>query len=62
MQPRVLPPPGKRTRHTNKLDFVYREVLKAVLKHKHAWPFEKPVDAVKLNLHVSDGRTKRRII
>ncbi|CAJ0607955.1 unnamed protein product [Cylicocyclus nassatus] len=50
VQPRVVPPFGKPTRHTNQLDYLLKTVLKAVMKHKHAWPFVTPVDAVKLNL------------
>lgn len=52
VQPRVIPPPGKPTRHTNQLDFLQKEVLKAVLKHKHSWPFAKPVDSIRLSLPV----------
>lgn len=52
VQPRVIPPPSKPTRHTNQLEYIQKEVLKAVLKHKHSWPFSKPVDSIKLNLPV----------
>ncbi|MFH4979228.1 hypothetical protein AB6A40_005937 [Gnathostoma spinigerum] len=50
VQPRVIPPLGKPTRHTNQLDFIMKEVLKPAMRHKHAWPFTKPVDAARLNL------------
>ncbi|VDD86960.1 unnamed protein product [Enterobius vermicularis] len=50
VQPRVIPPPGKPTRHTNQLDFIMKEVLKPAMRHKHAWPFMKPVDAARLGL------------
>lgn len=52
VQPRVVPPMGKPTRHTNQLEFLKKEVLPAVFKHKHAWPFTKPVDSKKLNCPV----------
>lgn len=52
VQPLVIPPVGKPTRHTNQLDYLNHVVLKAVLKHKHSWPFAKPVDTQKLNLPV----------
>uniref|UniRef100_A0AC34RSG6 Bromodomain-containing protein n=1 Tax=Panagrolaimus sp. JU765 TaxID=591449 RepID=A0AC34RSG6_9BILA len=50
VQPRVVPPPGKPTKHTNRIEFLYT-VIKSLKKHNHAWPFEKPVDAVKLILN-----------
>ncbi|TKR72234.1 hypothetical protein L596_019714 [Steinernema carpocapsae] len=50
VQPRVVPPPGKPTRHTNQLEFMAQNVLKPALKHKHAWPFLKPVDTNRLNI------------
>uniref|UniRef100_A0A914RM86 Bromo domain-containing protein n=1 Tax=Parascaris equorum TaxID=6256 RepID=A0A914RM86_PAREQ len=53
IQPRVIPPLGKPTRHTNQLEFILKEVLKPAMRHKHAWPFTKPVDAVRLSLPVS---------
>jgi hypothetical protein len=55
VQPRVVAPPGKPTRHTNQLDFIMRDVLKPAMRHNHAWPFKYPVDTVKLNLPVSDS-------
>jgi len=50
VQPRYVPPPGKPTRHTNCLEFIANQVLKPAMKHKHAWPFCKPVDTVKLGI------------
>ena len=37
---------------TNQLHYMKTVVLKAVVKHQYAWPFLKPVDAVKLNIPV----------
>ncbi|PAV81262.1 hypothetical protein WR25_08470 isoform B [Diploscapter pachys] len=50
VQPRVIPPIGKPTRHTNQLEYILNTVLKEAMKHKHSWPFQTPVDAVKLGL------------
>ena len=50
--PRVIPPVGKPTRWTNRLEFIDKEVLKYAKTHKHAWPFIKPVDAIKLAIPV----------
>jgi hypothetical protein len=50
VQPRVVPPPGKPTKHTNQLDYLYNTVLKAVKRHSHAWPFVKPVNIIELNI------------
>lgn len=37
-------------RMTNQLQFLQKNVMKAVWKHQFAWPFHQPVDAKKLNL------------
>ncbi|XP_078075569.1 bromodomain-containing protein 2-like [Mustelus asterias] len=37
-------------RMTNQLQYLGRVVVKALWKHHFAWPFQQPVDAVKLNL------------
>ncbi|XP_037963728.2 bromodomain-containing protein 3-like isoform X2 [Plutella xylostella] len=37
-------------RVTNQLQFLQKNVMKAVWKHQFAWPFHQPVDAKKLNL------------
>ena len=44
--------PG-RGRKTNQLQYLDKTVIKAVSKHRYAWPFLTPVDAVQLNLPVS---------
>ncbi|CAA0059112.1 Bromodomain-containing protein bet-1 [Caenorhabditis elegans] len=59
VQPRVLPPFGKPTRHTNKLDYIMTTVLKEAGKHKHVWPFQKPVDAVALCIPLYHERVAR---
>ncbi|CAH0747512.1 unnamed protein product [Diatraea saccharalis] len=42
--------PRRQGRMTNQLQFLQKTVMKAVWKHKLAWPFHQPVDAKKLNL------------
>ncbi|CAJ1053873.1 bromodomain-containing protein 4-like isoform X4 [Xyrichtys novacula] len=49
------PPPetwnsSRPRRQTNQLQFLSKEVLKTLWKHNFAWPFQTPVDAIKLNL------------
>ncbi len=41
-------------RQTNQLQYLLKVVLKALWKHQFAWPFHSPVDAIKLNLPVSE--------
>ena len=50
VQPPFMPPPNKPHRNTNQLQFLLKVVMKAVWKHNFAWPFQTPVDAVKLKL------------
>ena len=50
VQPPFIPTPGKPRRNTNQLQFLQKNVLKAVCKHRFAWPFENPVDTIKLKL------------
>lgn len=50
VQPPFIPPPTKKTRSTNQLDFIHKHVMKPVWKHQFAWPFHVPVDAIKLSL------------
>lgn len=38
---------------TNQLQFLQKNVMKAIWKHQFAWPFHQPVDAKELNLPVS---------
>ncbi|XP_052737200.1 bromodomain-containing protein 3-like isoform X2 [Bicyclus anynana] len=42
--------PRRQGRVTNQLQFLQKNVIKAVWKHRFAWPFHQPVDAKKLNL------------
>lgn len=41
-------------RQTNQLQYLLKVVLKSLWKHQFAWPFHSPVDAIKLNLPVSE--------
>ncbi|XP_044728855.1 bromodomain-containing protein 2-like isoform X2 [Chrysoperla carnea] len=50
VQPMVTPAPDRPGRVTNQLQFLQKNVLKAVWKHQFAWPFQQPVDAKRLNL------------
>ncbi|XP_028919621.1 bromodomain testis-specific protein isoform X2 [Ornithorhynchus anatinus] len=52
----VNPPPPeyintkKNGRITNQLQYLQKVVIKAIWKHSFSWPFQQPVDAVKLRL------------
>ncbi|KAI4590761.1 hypothetical protein MJG53_001810 [Ovis ammon polii x Ovis aries] len=56
----VNPPPPecintkKNGRLTNQLQYLQKVVLKALWKHSFSWPFQQPVDAVKLKLPPGD--------
>lgn len=54
--------PNKPKRQTNQLQYLLKVVLKTLWKHQFAWPFQQPVDAVKLNLPVSSlGRAQGQV-
>lgn len=40
----------KKGRNTNQLQYLLKNVMKAVWKHQYSWPFQKPVDPILLNL------------
>ncbi|XP_072240785.1 bromodomain-containing protein 4-like isoform X1 [Leuresthes tenuis] len=42
--------PSRPKRQTNQLQYLLKVVLKTLWKHQFAWPFQAPVDSVKLNL------------
>ncbi|KAI3352525.1 hypothetical protein L3Q82_005472 [Scortum barcoo] len=42
--------PSRPKRQTNQLQFLRKEVLTTLWKHHFAWPFQAPVDAIKLGL------------
>lgn len=50
VQPPVVPPPERPGRCTNQLQYLCKNVMKAVWKHQFSWPFQQPVDAKTLNL------------
>lgn len=50
VQPPFLPNESRPHRNTNQLQYLLKNVMKAVQKHHYAWPFKDPVDAVKLKL------------
>lgn len=50
VQPPVKPHPSRPGRATNQLHFIHKTVMKAVWKHQFSWPFQQPVDTIKLNL------------
>jgi len=50
VQPITAPPAHRPGRNTNQLNYLKNTVMKAVWKHQFGWPFQSPVDAVKLNI------------
>ena len=48
----MAPKREKKGRNTNQLQFLQKTVLRQIQKHEFAWPFAKPVDAVKLRIPV----------
>lgn len=53
--PAFRPTPDRPGRMTNQLRYLQTVVVKSVWKHTFAWPFQEPVDAVKLKIPVSFG-------
>jgi hypothetical protein len=50
VQPPTQPRPDRPGRVTNQLLYIKRKVMSVIWAHKFAWPFKKPVDAIKLLL------------
>ncbi|XP_055346056.1 LOW QUALITY PROTEIN: bromodomain-containing protein 3-like [Paramacrobiotus metropolitanus] len=50
VQPPFKPPVGQTLHTTNQLEFIKKNIFKALWNHKFAVPFKQPVDAVRLNL------------
>jgi len=48
--PKMPPKKERRGRLTNQIQFLSKTVLKQIMRHQFAWPFMKPVDAVKLRI------------
>ncbi len=48
--PATQPPSDRPVRNTNQLVYLKNVVMPAVWKHQFGWPFQTPVDAVKLNI------------
>ncbi|QQP38098.1 Bromodomain containing 3a, partial [Caligus rogercresseyi] len=48
--PPFLPSESKPGRSTNQLSYLRSVVMKSVWKHQFGWPFQSPVDAMKLNI------------
>ena len=48
--PPTMPPSSRPGRATNQLMYLKNTVMKAVWKHQFGWPFQTPVDAMKLNI------------
>lgn len=51
VQPPVKPHPDRPGRLTNQLHYLSKTIMKVMWKHQYSWPFQQPVDAVRLNLH-----------
>lgn len=50
VRPPYIPPENKPHRNTNQLQFLLKNIHKSVVKHRHAWPFDSPVDTKALKL------------
>lgn len=50
VQPNYIPPPHKPHRNTNQLQYILKILNRNLWKHQYAWPFQTPVDTIKLQL------------
>jgi hypothetical protein len=50
LHPVVHPPADRPGRNTNQLQYLKNVVLRTVWKHQFGWPFQSPVDSIKLNI------------
>ncbi|KPM06423.1 Bromodomain-containing protein 2 [Sarcoptes scabiei] len=48
VEPPYKPPPDRPGRNTNQLNYILKVINRNVWNHRFAWPFTKPVDAIKL--------------
>lgn len=55
VQPHFLPTPDRPGRHTNQLQYLKNVVTKSLWRHNFSWPFQNPVDTIKLQIPVSRG-------
>lgn len=66
-KPAVVPKPVEKVtdptegRVTNQLQYLLKSVLRVLWRHHYAWPFQKPVDPVALNIPVSEIRLVHEI-
>ena len=44
---------NRQSRFRFQLDYIEQVLLKSLWEHRHAWPFQQPVDTKALNLYVS---------
>lgn len=49
-RPPFIPPDNKPHRNTNQLQYLLKTIHKSVVKHRHSWPFDQPVDTKALKL------------
>ena len=50
VHPPVVPPSDRPGRNTNQLQYIQKQVMPQIWKHKLAWAFHNPVNSIDLNL------------
>jgi len=53
VQPNFMPTPDRPGRHSNQLQYLRNVVTKSLWRHNFSWPFQDPVDTIKLRIPVS---------